>query len=251
MEISAVIITYNEEKNIARCLQSLQGVADEIIVVDSGSTDRTEEICREFGVTSFIYHPFEGHIQQKNWAMEQAAHSHILSLDADEALSNELKKSILEVKESWTADAYEFNRLTCYCGKWIRHCGWYPDAKVRLWDRRKGRWGGVNPHDKIVMENSESVTRIKGDLLHYSYYSISEHILQLNKFTEVGAREYLKKGKKVSVMKIIYKPVWKFIRDYFVKLGVLDGYYGFIICAISAFATFVKYVKAKQLLNFK
>jgi glycosyltransferase involved in cell wall biosynthesis len=249
--ISAVIITCNEEKNIARCLQSLQGVADEVVVVDSGSTDKTEEICRQYGVTSFTYHPFEGHIQQKNWAMELAAYPYILSLDADEALSDELKKSVLAVKENWTVDAYEFKRLTCYCGKWIKHCGWYPDAKVRLWDRRKGRWGGVNPHDAMVMENGASVIRIKGDLLHYSYYSISGHILQLNKFTEVGAREYLKKGKKVSVAKIIYKAAWKFFRDYFVKLGVLDGYYGFVICAISAFATFTKYVKAKQLLKVK
>ncbi|MDR3188706.1 MAG: glycosyltransferase family 2 protein, partial [Prevotellaceae bacterium] len=186
-KISAVIITYNEERNIARCLQSLQGVADEIMVVDSGSTDKTEEICRQLGVTSFIRHPFEGYVQQKNWAMEQATYSHILSLDADEALSDELKKSILEVKESWTADAYKFNRLTSYCGKWIRHCSWYPDVKLRLWDRRKGRWGGVNPHDKMVMERDASVIHLKGDLLHYSYHNVSDYILQVNKFTEIGA----------------------------------------------------------------
>jgi glycosyltransferase involved in cell wall biosynthesis len=250
-KISAVVITCNEEKNIGRCLQSLQGLADELIVVDSGSTDKTEEICRKYGVTSFIYHPFEGHIQQKNWAMEQAAYSHILSLDADEVISNELRKSILAVKENWTVDAYKFNRLTCYCGKWIRHCGWYPDTKIRLWDKRKGRWGGVNPHDAVVMESGASILWIQGDMLHYSYYSISDHVLQLNKFTEVGAREYLKKGKKATVAKIIYKPAWKFIRDYFLMLGVLDGYYGFVICAISAFATFVKYVKAKQKLTSK
>jgi glycosyltransferase involved in cell wall biosynthesis len=247
-KISAVVITYNEEKNIARCLQSLQGVADELIVVDSGSTDKTEEICRQFGA-KFIYHPFEGHIQQRNWALEQVTYHHVLSLDADEALSKELTSSILAVKESWTSDAYayKFNRLTNYCGKWVRHCSWYPDVKLRLWDKRKGRYDGVNPHDKVFVEGDVRVTWIKGDLLHYSYYTISEHISQVNHFTELNACEYIKKGKKVTVAKIIYKPVWKFIRDYFIRLGALDGYYGFVICATSAFATFVKYVKARQL----
>jgi hypothetical protein len=179
--------------------------------------------------------------------MEQATYPHILSLDADEALSGELKKSILEVKESWTADAYKFNRLTSYCGKWIRHCGWYPHAKVRLWDRRKGRWEGINLHEEMVMERDASVIHLKGDLLHYSYHNVSDYILQVNKFTEIGAYEYFQKGKNVSVFKIIYESVWRFIRDYFIKLGVLDGYYGFVICAGSAFSTFIKYVKAKQL----
>jgi glycosyltransferase involved in cell wall biosynthesis len=247
-KISAIIITFNEEKNIARCLQSLQGVADEIIVVDSGSTDRTEEICKQFGV-KFLVHLFEGHIEQKNYALAQAAFPCVLSLDADEALSEELKQSILATQEKWTADAYQFNRLTNYCGKWIRHSGWYPDTKIRLWDKRKGRWGGINPHDKVVLDNGVHAQHLKGDILHYSYNSISDHILQLDKFTEIGAREYHKKGKKSTIAKIIYKPIWKFIRDYFIKCGFLDGYAGFLVCSISAFATFSKYIKARQLSN--
>ena len=127
VSISAVIITLNEERNIGRCLDSLQGVADEIVVVDSYSSDRTEEICRSHGAR-FIQHRFAGHIEQKNWAILQASHPYVLSLDADEALSYELTSSILEVKGNWTHDAYYFNRLTSYCGKWIRHTTWYPSV---------------------------------------------------------------------------------------------------------------------------
>jgi glycosyltransferase involved in cell wall biosynthesis len=249
-KISAIIITYNEEKNIARCLQSLQGVADEVIVVDSGSTDKTEEICRQYGAKT-IRQKWLGYGAQKNFANTFAQHSYILSLDADEALSDTLKKSILEIKQNSPAEAYSVNRLTCYCGQWIKHCGWYPDSKIRLWKKEKVKWSLEELHEKIILTPNAAIRHLKGDLLHYSYYSISEHILQLDKFTEVGAREYLKKGKKVSVVKIIYKAAWKFIRDYLIKLGVLDGYYGFVICAISAFATFAKYVKARQLLKVR
>ena len=137
VSLSAVIITYNEEKNIERCLLSLKGVVDEIVVVDSFSQDRTEAICAQYGV-KFIQHAFEGHIQQKNWAITQASSPYVLSLDADEALSDELRQSILEAKNNWTAQGYFFNRLNNYCGQWIRHSGWYPDRKLRLWDARLG-----------------------------------------------------------------------------------------------------------------
>ncbi|MDR0566149.1 MAG: glycosyltransferase family 2 protein [Prevotellaceae bacterium] len=246
VSISAVIITFNEEKNIARCLQSLQGAADEVIVVDSGSTDRTEEICRQHGVKP-IYQKWLGYGAQKNFANTFAQFPYILSLDADEALSDALKKSILEIKQSSSlVDAYSVNRLTCYCGQWIKHCGWYPDTKIRLWKKEKATWSLEELHEKIILDPNAPIRHLKGDLLHYSYYSVSDHILQLDKFTEISAREYAKKGKKISAGKIIYKAAWKFIRDYFIKLGVLDGYYGFVICAISAFATFTKYVKARQ-----
>jgi len=142
VKISAVIITFNEEKNIGRCLDSLQKVADEIVVVDSCSNDKTCEICEKYGVR-FIQNRFKGHIEQKNFAMQQAEYDWVLSLDADEVLSLELTDSILKVKKDWVIDGYAFNRLTNYCGTWIRHCGWYPDTKLRLWDKRRGRWGGV------------------------------------------------------------------------------------------------------------
>ena len=246
-KISAVIITFNEEKNIERCLQSLQGVADEITVLDSFSSDNTENICRQYNV-KFVQHAFDGHIQQKNRALGLASNDYVLSLDADEALSTELKQSILTIKENWNADAYCFNRLTNYCGKhWIKHCGWYPDTKLRLWDRRKGCWGGFNPHDIVVMEKSATVKRIKGNLLHYTCYTISDHVLQVNKFSEIMAKNNYERGVKSSTFKIIYKTLWCFVRNYFFRLGFLDGYYGFVVCNISAFATFLKYVKLRQL----
>jgi len=154
-QLSVVIITYNEENNIGRCIDSILPIADDVVVIDSYSTDKTEEIvltksCR------FIQHTFEGHIEQKNWAISQAKYKHILSLDADEALSPELQKEISSVKENWTKDGYYFNRLTNYCGKWIKHSGWYPDQKLRLWDSNKGSWGGTNPHDRYELQQGSS-----------------------------------------------------------------------------------------------
>jgi glycosyltransferase involved in cell wall biosynthesis len=245
IQISAVIITYNEEKNIERCLRSLVGIADEIIVVDSNSTDNTQKLCEPFNVR-FLQHDFEGFMQQKSWACEQAKFDHILSLDADEQLSDELKQSILSVKNSWTADGYSFNRLTLYINKWIRHCGWYPDAKLRLWDRRKGQWSGINLHESVQMEQGAVIQKLHGDLLHYSYYSISQHIQQIDKFSEIAAHEGILKGTKSSLFIAIYKSIWKFKRDYIFKLGFLDGYYGFLVCALSAHAVFIKYIKIRE-----
>jgi glycosyltransferase involved in cell wall biosynthesis len=154
VRISCVIITLNEERNLARCIGSLQGVADDVVVVDSFSSDGTERIAKEHGAR-FVQHKFEGHIEQKNWAITQAQHSWVLSLDADEALSEELRNSITAAKQRDDADGYTMNRLTNYCGRWIRHGGWYPDRKLRLWDRRKGRWTGVNPHDRFELERRQ------------------------------------------------------------------------------------------------
>jgi glycosyltransferase involved in cell wall biosynthesis len=246
IKISAVIITFNEERNIGRCLQSLEGIADEIVVVDSFSTDLTETLCLPFGVR-FIKHPFDGHIQQKSWAVAQAKYDYILSLDADEALSEILRKSVMAIKMNWQADGYSFSRLNNYLGRWIKHCGWYPDVKLRFWDRRKGGWGGKNPHDMVILQDGCRIQKINGDLLHYSYYSIQQHLDQINKFTEIAAKEGITNGKKTSLFIAVFKGIWKFKRDYFFKLGFLDGYYGFVICALSAFAVFVKYIKMNEL----
>ncbi|MDR1671946.1 MAG: glycosyltransferase family 2 protein [Bacteroidales bacterium] len=246
-KISAVIITFNEERNIVRCLQSLQGIVDEIVVVDSGSTDCTEALCRPFGVR-FILHPFEGHIQQKNFAVKQASTQYVLSLDADEALSPELQASLREEKNRLQADGYTFNRLAIYCGrKRIHYSGWYPDSKIRLWNRQKGKWDGINPHDYVVMEHHAHIQHLKGDLLHYSYTSISDHIERSNKYTNIMAEEYFRMGRRSSIPAILFKPLWRFMHDYFVKLGFMDGYYGFVICTVVAFSTFLKYVKLYQL----
>jgi glycosyltransferase involved in cell wall biosynthesis len=246
VQISAIIITFNEEKNIGRCLESLLGIADEIIVVDSYSSDRTEEICRQHGVR-FIKHRFLGHIEQKNWAILQASFPHILSLDADEALSDKLRASILKVKENWTHDGYYFNRLTNYCGTWIRHTSWYPSRKLRLWDARKGHWGGFNPHDRFFLDRGSTRKFLRGDILHYSYYNVSEHLEQMNSFSTILARSYYERGRKVYFFSVVLHPLWRFIKDFFLKTGFFDGYYGFIVSVNSAHEVFMKYVKLRNI----
>lgn len=247
VRVSAVIITFDEEKNIGRCLDSLNGVADEIVVVDSFSTDKTKEICMDKGAR-FIRNRFEGHVEQKNYAMSQASYDHILSLDADEALSGELRESILNVKNNWNYDGYSLNRLTNYCGKWIRYCGWYPDTKLRLWDRRKGRWGGVNPHDKVFMDKNSSTSHLQGNLLHYSYHTIREHVSQMNRFSDIAARVAYENGRRSNlIIDVLLNPPLTFMKKYFIKLGILDGYYGFIISINTAFGKFLKYIKLREL----
>ena len=246
MPLSAVIITYNEARNIGRCLDSLAGVADEIVVVDSFSTDETEQICRDRGVR-FVQHAFEGHIEQKNWALEQAAHAQVLSLDADEALSEPLRRSILAALEHWPADGFTMNRLTNYCGRWIRHSGWYPDRKLRLFDRRKGRWGGTNPHDKVLIEADAAVGHLEGDLLHYSYYSVEEHVERARHYADIAARAMHRAGKRAGMASLVLRPLAKFIRNYLLKRGFLDGRAGLTICRIAALETFWKYRNLRRL----
>lgn len=246
ISLSAVIITHNEEKNIARCLTSVRGLADEIVVVDSFSNDKTREICGAFNV-KFVQHTFEGHIQQKNFAIKQAGSPYVLSLDADEALSEELKGSINKVKTAWDHDGYSMNRLTNYCGNWIHHSGWYPDRKTRLFDTRKGVWSGENPHDRYELTDPLSqVGFLKGDILHFSYYTVSDHIRQVDYFTGISARHLHDKGKNVSIGRMLLAPFVRFLRDYFLKLGILDGYAGLVVCTISAHAVFLKYAKLRQ-----
>tara|TARA_B100001059_G_scaffold225209_1_gene252146 strand:- start:760 stop:1518 length:759 start_codon:yes stop_codon:yes gene_type:complete len=245
-KLSVVIITFNEEKNIGRCLDSIESIADDIIVVDSFSTDQTKQICSQFNVR-FIRHEFEGHIEQKNWALQQAKYPHVLSLDADEALTEPLQTLVRSIKENWTADGYTMNRLTNYCGQWIKHCGWYPDRKLRLWDSRLGSWGGTNPHDQVNMNKGTRITHLNHDILHYSFYTIEQHLKQIDFFTDISAKAAYDKGENSSNLKIAYKSIFKFFRDYILKLGFLDGYYGFVVCKNSAFAKKMKYRKLKEL----
>ena len=246
MEISVVIITKNEECNLARCLASVASIADDVVVVDSFSTDATERIAREHGAR-FVQHAFEGHIEQKNWAITQAKFPWVLSLDADEALDEKLQRSIAKVKRDSDATGYTMNRLTNYCGTWIRHGGWYPDVKLRLWDSRKGRWAGTNPHDRYELEAGGQVVHLDGDLLHFSYNSVSDHVRQADYFTTIAAKAYFEQGRTAPVWKLLLSPIAKFIGSYFVQLGFLDGYHGLLIARISAHATFQKYKKLRSL----
>jgi glycosyltransferase involved in cell wall biosynthesis len=247
IKLSVVIITFNEEKNIRRCIDSVQGIADEVIVVDSFSTDKTHLICEEYSV-KFHTHAFQGHVQQKNYALKLASSEYVLSLDADEALSSELKDSLLTAKKQVTLDAYSLNRLTNYCGSWIHHCGWYPDRRIRLWRKEKGSWGGENPHDKVIMADKTSIGHLEGDLLHYSFPSISDHIKQLDKFTTISSQEAYKKNKRVvPFIHIVVYPFLTFLKMYLLKLGFMDGYAGFLVCVSGAYYKFLKYAKLNQL----
>ncbi len=244
-QLSVVIITYNEEKNIERCLQSVKDVADDIVVVDSFSTDSTAEICKKFGV-NFIQKKWEGYSLTKNFANEQAKYDWVLSIDADEALSEELKKSILEIKQQTAINTCKFNRLTNYCGSWIKHGGWYPDTKIRLFDKKTTKWLG-EIHEELHFSQPVKIHHLKGDCLHYSYYTREQHYIQAEKFTTIAASDLFKQGKKSSFSQLYLNPIVKFVRDYFLKLGFMDGGAGFTVARISAYATYLKYKKLKNL----
>lgn len=240
-QLTAVIITYNEERNIARCLQSIHTIADEVVVVDSLSTDRTREICEQFGVR-FVSHPWEGYAMQKNYAHTLASHDLILSMDADEALSEELIASIAEVKKQDVEHkVFSMNRLMNYCGTWIHHGGWYPDNKVRIFDRRYVYWEEQKVHEKLFIPENYEQIKLKGDLLHYSFYTIEEHRKQIAKFAMLSAEEAFEAGKKATMAKAYSHAIWRFLRDYIFKAGFVEGYYGWIISKINAHGVFLKY----------
>lgn len=242
VKISLVIIAFNEEDKLANCINSAKEVVDDILVVDSYSTDQTVLIAGSLGAR-VIQNPFEGHIEQKNFALQNAYYEHVLSLDADEALSEQLRNNILKIKSNWQADAYKMNRLTSYCGKWIRHGTWYPDRKIRLFKKDAGSWKGSNPHDRFDVREGKNISFIKGDILHYTMDNISDHLKQMDYFTEIMARDLHKAGKKSNYLKLIFSPMIKFVMAYFVRLGILDGYYGLVIALNSAHASFLKYAK--------
>ena len=248
MEISCVIITKNEEKNIERCLKSLQNVADEIIVIDSYSTDNTEAICQKYNVR-FERLEWQGYSETKNYGNALARHSYILSVDADEALSEELVRELLKLKKNeGEADAYFVNRITNYCGKWIKHCGWFPDWKLRLWKKGVGSWTG-NIHEQFDLIKGTRTKKMKSLLLHYSYYTTDDHRSQIERYATLMAEDNYRRGKKASLLKIAFSPVVKFLNTYFLRLGFLDGYYGFKVCAYSSYATWLKYSKTRKLYN--
>jgi glycosyltransferase involved in cell wall biosynthesis len=245
--LSVVIITYNEEGNIARCIDSVKNIADEIVVLDAYSTDRTVEIASAAGAI-VKQDRFAGFIQQKNKALSLASNDYVLSLDADEALDEQLVQSISHIKTDFRAAAYTMNRCTNYCGRFIRRGTWYPDRKMRLFNRHTARWAGVNPHDRIELAaNAGAVQFLQGDILHYSFDSVADHVQKSNSYSSIAADAMFSKGKKSSWFKMMVNPLWEFIHGYFIRLGFMEGFEGFVIAINSAHATFLKYVKLYQL----
>ena len=244
--LSVVIITFNEEQNIGRCLESVREVADEIIVLDSHSTDNTVSIARNLGAKVTLA-PFAGYIEQKNAALALASNDYVLSLDADEALDPILVKSIQAEKNNLQHTAYKMNRCTWYCGRFIRHGSWYPDRKIRLFNRKQAQWGGINPHDKVELKDPAAVGYLKGDILHYSYHSLEDHIRQNNRFSTIAAEAYYKKGKRAKSWHLWIKPCWAFMDSYIFKGGFRDGFFGLVIARNIARLTFMKYYKLRAI----
>jgi len=245
--LSVVIITLNEEKNIARCLASVKDIAEEIVVIDSGSGDRTVMIAESYGAR-VVFQQFQGYIEQKNIALAAAANEYILSLDGDEALSPELRKSILTEKQNgFSVDGYEMNRRNWFINQWIIHGTWYPDRKLRLVRKGVAVWGGINPHDKLMPEKGIRVRRLEGDILHYTFHTMDEYVSQLNKFSSISARAMFEKGRRAHMFNLFWNPTVAFIRSYLITGGFRDGFNGYVIAKQTANLTFLKYAKLLQL----
>jgi glycosyltransferase involved in cell wall biosynthesis len=241
--LSAVIITLNEERNIERCLASLRGVADEIVVVDSHSTDATAAICAAHGVR-FIVANWQGYVQTKNWANQQAAHDWVLSVDADEALDDALRTNILHEKQrGFPYGAYAVRRSPWWCGAWIRHSGWNPDRKVRLFNRTTARWAGGQVHETLQLDAGIQPTELAGRMPHYTMHTVQDHLRVIDKYTELQVHDMRARGKRGSLLKVLVNPPWEFFKCYVIKGGFRDGRAGLLVCSLNAYTKFVKYAK--------
>jgi glycosyltransferase involved in cell wall biosynthesis len=248
MKISAAIITLNEERNIARAIESLR-CCDEIVVVDSGSTDRTVELAAKHGAR-VIESNWRGYANQKNYASEVCAHDWILSLDADEALSEALEGEIWQLKKNGPqADAYTMPRLAQYLGRWILHSGWYPDRKVRLFHRAKAEWVGEYVHESVRVNGS--VGHLENNLLHYTCNSLSEHLKTMDRYTTLAAEQIISARRRVSWRNLALDPAWTFLKTYLFQRGFLDGPEGLAIAYMAGIYTFLKYAKARNMSNFR
>lgn len=244
MKISATIITFNEERNIARAIESLR-CCDEIVVVDSGSIDRTTEIAAKLGAR-VEESPWRGFAGQKNLAAEQCEHDWILSLDADEALSESLEGEIWQLKKNGpVCDAYTMPRMAQYLGRWILHSGWYPDRKVRLYDRRKARWVGNYVHESVQVDGR--VGSLESNILHFTCNSLSEHLKTMDRYTTLAAEQIVAQRRVVGWRHLMLDPAWTFTRTYFVQRGYLDGPEGLAIAWMAALYNFLKYAKARNM----
>ncbi|MBT1686534.1 glycosyltransferase family 2 protein [Dawidia soli] len=244
--LSVVIITFNEEKNIGRCIESLKPVADEFVILDSLSTDSTCAIIERHGLTP-VQRAWTGYSDSKNYANSLTTGDYILSIDADEALSPALQQAILQVKAAPRAEVYEVNRLTNYCGRWIRHSGWYPEYKMRLFKQGLTQWTGLI-HEELVFNGAYTSQRLDGDLYHYSYPTIESHIRKIIPYSALAAEKDFNAGKRYRfVTHGLIKPWFMFMKKYFLQAGFLDGFYGFVIAVNSAYERHLRYLRFHEL----
>ncbi len=241
--ISATIVACNEANNLSRAIRSL-ACADEIVVVDSGSTDTTPDIATSMGAR-VIQQPWQGYAAQKNLGTHHAQHQWILSLDADEELDADAQAAIYSWKGSEpAADGYRFARRARYLGRWILHSGWYPDYKVRLFNRRKGAWQGKYVHESVIVNGS--VETMPGEILHYTCDTFEEHLQRIEHYTNLAAQEMFDRGENVKYLHRLLDPIWVFFHTYFLRLGVLDGHQGFLIARMAARYVSRKYQKLAE-----
>lgn len=239
-KLSATVICQDEADKIRGCLESVR-FCDEVVVVDSGSTDGTLDIVRELADV-VVEADWPGHVAQKNRALDLATGDWVLPLDADERVTPELAAEIQALLAGGPgADGYRINRHVHYLGRWIDHGGWYPEPRVRLFRREKGRWGGINPHDAVLLEGR--VGRLGGDIVHYTYDDMEHHVRTLNAFTSIQAREHGSRGRRFTWGSLLLRPPLEFCKKYFLKQGFRDGPQGFLIASISAFYVFLKFAK--------
>ncbi len=244
--LAAAIITFNEEENIQDCLESVKDFVDEIVVLDSFSSDTTEKLCKKYEKVRFSQHSFEGHIQQKNRAIEQCTTEWVLAIDADERVSPQLRQSIEGFLENHpSVHGAKMSRLTYHMKKHILHGGWYPNARFRLIRKGNAHWGGENPHDRLIIEGDG--IQLKGDLIHLSFKDLSDQVQTINNFSSIVALTRYNKGKNGSRGRMLWKPISKFLELYLLKRGFLDGIQGFIIAISSAYSAFLKEAKLFEL----
>ena len=245
IEISACIITFNEEQNIRRCLESVKW-CDEIVVLDSYSQDSTIDICREY-TDKIFQHEWMGYVGQRNLVRKKASCDWVLYLDADEEISPELQEEIIREKEDGFNNflGYQFPRRVQYLGRWILHGEWYPDIKLRLFKKDRGRSVGSEPHDYVVVDGN--VKTLKNPINHYTYVDIEDHVRTVNRFTSIAAAEKFQKGERHGWIDMVFRAKWRFVRGYIIKMGFLDGKRGFLIAAINTFGVIIKYAKLWEL----
>jgi glycosyltransferase involved in cell wall biosynthesis len=243
MSLSVCIITHNEASNIKRCIEAIKDIASEIVVVDSGSTDGTQDISKDLGAR-VIHQDFLGFGRQKQFVVNQSRGTWVLSLDADEVVSEELKQSIQIAIEQESVQVFRLNRLNNYMGSWIKHGNWYPDWQTRLWKRGAAKWNPVLVHE--TLETNQAVGNLDGHLLHYGIRSKEQHLQTIKKYSALAAEKLRQKGKTASFLKPYFSAFFNFIQSYFIKAGFLDGTAGFWISWRSAYAKYLKYTLLRQ-----
>lgn len=242
--ISVTVRTFNEEKNIRECLESVSW-ADEVVVVDSQSTDNTVAIALEF-TDRVIIQEWLGHIGQSQFAADQASNLWVLHMDADERVTPELRDEILGLElENSPYDAYEMPRRHFFMQRWIDHSAWYPDYKIRLFRKDRCRWGGYAPHDVVKVKGLKK--KLKGDILHYIYRDIAHFAATKNAYSSLTAADHFKNGRKAGIVDFTLRPIYAFLYRYFIRLGIIDGVAGFTISVMEAHAVFMKYIKLYEI----